>query len=107
MDLLKDREIDLVVNVPFPMETTIRTIVDKDANMDDESFVKNNFLIRRTAVDFGIPLHTNLQKAMLYVDALAKHKKGEMLFLDPNSLFDYYTKDKAVGDIWTSTNEFH
>lgn len=66
----------------------------------------NNYLIRRTSVDFGIPLLTNPQLVKLFAESLARHKRGELLGLDSKSLFDHY-KDESEEDTWSGINEFH
>jgi len=57
LDLVRDRAVDMVINIPKHLG-------------DDE--LDNGYLIRRAAVDFGIPLVTNLQVANLLVDAMAR-----------------------------------
>ena len=55
LDHLRNRRIDLVVNIPKNYQETELT---------------NDYIIRRTAVDFGIPLITNLQLAQRLAEAL-------------------------------------
>jgi carbamoyl-phosphate synthase large subunit len=62
-DYLAERKIDFVISVPDP---------EKKASFDSD------YLLRRTAVDFSIPLLTNLQIAELFVQALAS-KRAELL----------------------------
>jgi len=57
VELLRDRKVDLVVNIP------------KDAS-DEE--LRNDYMIRRAAVDHGIPLITNLQLAQRLAHALSQ-----------------------------------
>ncbi|RME71748.1 MAG: carbamoyl-phosphate synthase (glutamine-hydrolyzing) large subunit [Planctomycetota bacterium] len=54
--LIRSGRVDLVINVPKSFER-------------DE--LSNDYLIRRTAVDFGASLFTNIQAAALFVEALA------------------------------------
>ncbi|MBW2976803.1 carbamoyl-phosphate synthase (glutamine-hydrolyzing) large subunit [Candidatus Woesearchaeota archaeon] len=56
---IKDRKIDLVVNIPKSFE-------------EDE--LENDYLIRRNAVDFNIPLLTNPQNTKLFVESISKLK---------------------------------
>ena len=56
LELIRDRRLDLVINIP------------KNATEEE---LANDYLIRRTAVDFGIPLITNLQLAQRLVHALS------------------------------------
>ena len=56
LDLIRDGEVDLVVNIP------------KDASEEE---LDNDYLVRRKAVDFDIPLITNVQIAKRFADALA------------------------------------
>jgi hypothetical protein len=65
-NLIANKEIDLVVNLPTQEAT------------EGHPEQKNNFLTRRTAVDFGVPLLTNAQLFKMFVEAIDKHKKGEL-----------------------------
>ncbi|MDR1786853.1 MAG: carbamoyl-phosphate synthase large subunit [Treponema sp.] len=56
---IKRREAELIINIP------------KD-NRDKE--LKNNYLIRRMAIDFDIPLFTNIKVARAFIDALADYR---------------------------------
>jgi carbamoyl-phosphate synthase large subunit len=55
LDFLKNQRVDLVINIP------------KNYNTDE---LANDYLIRRTAVDYKIPLITNRQLAMRLAEAL-------------------------------------
>jgi len=63
LDLIRERQVDLVVNIP--------------KNLGD-SELDNGYLIRRHAVDYGIPLLTNLQVANLLVSSLDRFASGEL-----------------------------
>ena len=56
VDLIRSRQLDLVVNIPKNVS---------------EVELTNDYLIRRAAVDYGIPLITNLQLAQRFVHALS------------------------------------
>jgi carbamoyl-phosphate synthase large subunit len=58
-DYIRRRELDLIINIP------------KD---NREKELKNNYLIRRMAVDFDIPLITNIKIARQFVDAIAQYR---------------------------------
>jgi carbamoyl-phosphate synthase large subunit len=58
---IKNREADLIINIP------------KD---NREKELKNNYLIRRMAVDFDVPLITNIKVARQFIDALSWYKKN-------------------------------
>ncbi len=90
MDKLRSKEIDLVVNIPSHTSTRL----------------EDNFLMRRTSVDFNIPLLTNMQLFKSFTDACDKHKKGELVGLNPHNLFEHYVKESDA-DAWTSPTEFH
>jgi carbamoyl-phosphate synthase large subunit len=61
-DLISRREIDLIINIP---------------KNNQSAELKNGYLIRRMAIDFDIPLFTNITTAREFVDALAyKRAKG-------------------------------
>ena len=65
-----------------------------------------NYQVRRTAVDFGVPLLTNINLVKMFADAMEKHSRTPMVGLTPDSLFDYYRAEKNE-DAWTSPSEFH
>jgi carbamoyl-phosphate synthase large subunit len=54
--LIKNREVDLIINIP---------------KNNRETELKNDYLIRRMAIDFDIPLFTNIKAAREFIDALA------------------------------------
>jgi carbamoyl-phosphate synthase large subunit len=58
-DYIKNRSIDLIINIP------------KD---NREKELKNNYIIRRMAVDFDVPLITNIKVARQFIDALAQYR---------------------------------
>uniref|UniRef100_A0A665XDN1 carbamoyl-phosphate synthase (ammonia) n=1 Tax=Echeneis naucrates TaxID=173247 RepID=A0A665XDN1_ECHNA len=66
--LINEGHIDLVVNLPN----------------NNTRHLKDNFLIRRMAIDHGVPLITNYQVVKLFAEAI--HYAGE---LDTKSLFHY------------------
>jgi carbamoyl-phosphate synthase large subunit len=59
-DLIKKREIEFIINIP-------------KNNLEGE--LKNAYLIRRMAVDFDIPLITNIKVAVQFIDAVAYYKQ--------------------------------
>ncbi|MDR2515945.1 MAG: carbamoyl-phosphate synthase (glutamine-hydrolyzing) large subunit [Spirochaetaceae bacterium] len=59
--LIKNREVDLIINIP---------------KNNRETELKNDYLIRRMAVDFDIPLFTNIKAAREFIDALAWVRGG-------------------------------
>ncbi|MDR1144410.1 MAG: carbamoyl-phosphate synthase large subunit, partial [Spirochaetaceae bacterium] len=63
---IKKREVDIIINIP---------------KNNRETELKNDYLIRRLAVDFDIPLFTNVKVARQFIDALeARHaKEGKAL----------------------------
>lgn len=58
--LLRERRVDLVVNVP---------------KNNGETELRNDYLIRRMAVDLDIPLITNVKVARLFAEALALERE--------------------------------
>lgn len=56
-EYLRKRKIDLVINIPKSFE---------------RAEITNDSIIRRLAVDYGIPLITNMKCAVLFVEALRK-----------------------------------
>ncbi len=63
LEYLAGRQLDLVINIP------------KHSGEDE---LANDYLIRRKAADFGIPLVTNIQLAQRLVEALAKKTPAEL-----------------------------
>ena len=63
LELLATRAVDLVVNIP---------------KHSGEEELSNDYLIRRRAADYGIPLITNIQLASRFVEALAKKRLPEL-----------------------------
>ena len=63
MEYLTERKIEFVISIPDP---------------ERKSSFDSDYILRRTAVDFSIPLLTNLQVAELFVQAIA-HKKPDDL----------------------------
>jgi carbamoyl-phosphate synthase large subunit len=57
---IKRREVDMIINIP---------------KNNRETELKNDYLIRRLAIDFDIPLFTNIKAARQFIDALADHRK--------------------------------
>ncbi|MDR2303374.1 MAG: carbamoyl-phosphate synthase (glutamine-hydrolyzing) large subunit [Treponema sp.] len=57
---IKKREVDMIINIP---------------KNNRETELKNDYLIRRMAVDFDIPLFTNVKVAREFIDALAYQKE--------------------------------
>jgi carbamoyl-phosphate synthase large subunit len=77
LDLITRRELDLIINVT------------------DEYVVKefdDDYTIRRAAIDFNIPLLTNLQVARLLVGALARYRERDAL---PVRAWDEYVQMRA------------
>ncbi len=63
VDFIKDRRFDLVVNIP------------KSAQEEE---LTNGYIIRRTAVDYNVPLITNRQIAQRLAEALTRVKLDEL-----------------------------
>jgi len=63
MDLLSERRIDLLINV-----------TDEFAS---EQF-EDDYAIRRAAIDYNVPLLTNLQAARLFVAAIARYRPEDL-----------------------------
>ncbi|MBI2971185.1 MAG: carbamoyl-phosphate synthase (glutamine-hydrolyzing) large subunit [Candidatus Aenigmarchaeota archaeon] len=63
LDLIEQKKVDLVINIPSEYTPE---------QLDDE------YLIRRRAADFGIPLLTNMQISRFFIDALAKKSMDDL-----------------------------
>ncbi len=58
--MIRKREVDMVINVP---------------KNNRETELKNDYIIRRMAVDFDVPLFTNIKVAKQFTDALAYQRE--------------------------------
>jgi carbamoyl-phosphate synthase large subunit len=84
LDYLQARKIDLVINVPM---------ANRRSNMSD--IITDGYVIRRQAVEFNIPVITNLQLASALVDVLKqKDQNGNTI----RSLNEYM--DKLPWKVW-------
>lgn len=89
-DLIKSKEIGLVINIPTHNSTKL----------------EDNFQMRRTAMDFGVPLLTNMNLVKMFTDAVYKHKQEKLVGLEPATLFEHYERE-SDSDAWTKPTEFH
>ncbi|MBP1691371.1 MAG: carbamoyl-phosphate synthase, large subunit, partial [Bacteroidetes bacterium] len=62
-ELIEQKQVDLVINIPKNFQETELT---------------NDYVIRRKAVDFGIPLLTNIQLANRLAEALSRKTPGDL-----------------------------
>eukprot|EP00934_Nitzschia_sp_Nitz4_P008454 Nitzschia sp. Nitz4//scaffold7_size249615//193132//197941//NITZ4_001201-RA/size249615-augustus-gene-0.14-mRNA-1//1//CDS//3329558514//8444//frame0 len=88
IDLIKNGEIGLCINIPTHESTKL----------------EDNYLMRRTAVDFGVPLLTNTNLVKVFADAVYAHDKDHGL--EPKTLFEHY-ESETDSDAWTNPSEFH
>ena len=90
IDLIKADEIGLVINIPTHKSTQL----------------EDNYLMRRSAVDFGVPLLTNMNLVKMFTDAIYMHDYEKSISLEPTTLFEHY-KSEAESDAWSKPTEFH
>lgn len=92
LDMIKSNDVGLVVNIPS----------------HESKRLEDNYLMRRTAVDFGIPLLTNMNLFKVFTDAVYKNnmEEGKMVGLHPKSLFEHYASESDA-DAWTNPKEYH
>jgi len=90
IDMIKEKDICMVVNVPTY----------------ESKRLEDNFLMRRTACDFGVPLLTNMNLVKVFADAARLHQEGEISDLDATTLFEHY-QGETDADAWTNPSEFH
>lgn len=90
IELIKNEDVGLVINIPTHESTRL----------------EDNYLMRRTAVDYGIPLLTNTQLVKVFADAVYKQTKGDVMDLAPKTLFEHYAQETDA-DAWTDPTEFH
>ncbi|XDV30140.1 hypothetical protein PO909_033124 [Leuciscus waleckii] len=84
--LVSEGHIDLVVNLPN----------------NNTKFLKDNFQIRRMAVDYGVPLITNFQVVKLFAEAIRYSSD-----LDATSLFHYRQREPRLSEssaAWLTCN---
>ncbi|XP_059356399.1 carbamoyl-phosphate synthase [ammonia], mitochondrial isoform X1 [Carassius carassius] len=84
--LISEGHIDLVVNLPN----------------NNTKFLKDNFQIRRMAVDYGVPLITNFQVVKLFAEAIRYSSD-----LDATSLFHYRQREPRLSEnsaAWSTCN---
>ena len=88
IDLIKNEEVGLVINIPTY----------------ESKRLEDNYQMRRHAVDFGIPLLTNVNLVKCFANAVYAHDgdKG----LEPKTLFEHYSAESDA-DAWTNPGEFH
>jgi carbamoyl-phosphate synthase large subunit len=79
IDLIERGDVDLVINVPREYDAFGRP---------------DGVLIRRAAVDAGVPLLTDLQLARAVIEALRRKKYGDLQVL---AWEDYVSRKRAVG----------
>jgi carbamoyl-phosphate synthase large subunit len=63
-DYLRQKKIDFVINIPKSFQ---------------KKELSNGYLIRRTAVDYNVPLVTNTQVAKLFIRAISQYKEKDLL----------------------------
>ena len=89
-EMIRNDEICMVINIPS----------------HNSKKLEDNYEMRRTAVDFGVPLLTNMNLVKMFSDSLYKHKKEGLVALEPSTLFEHYNAEKD-SDAWTNPDEFH
>jgi carbamoyl-phosphate synthase (ammonia) len=90
-EMIKNDEFGLVINIP---------------NHNSQR-LEDNYQMRRNAVDYGIPLLTNMNLVKMFSASIYKHRvKETMVGLEPNTLFEHYQKESDA-DAWTNKDEFH
>jgi carbamoyl-phosphate synthase (ammonia) len=88
IDLIKSGDIGMVINIPTY----------------ESKRLEDNYQMRRTAVDFGIPLLTNTNLVKVFATAVQEHNRDKGL--EPTTLFEHYQAESAA-DAWSDPTEFH
>jgi carbamoyl-phosphate synthase (ammonia) len=88
LDLIRNDEIGLVINIPN----------------HGSSRLEDNFQMRRTAVDFGVPLLTNTNLVKVFANAVHEHDLQHGL--EPKTLFEHYESERDA-EAWTNPAKFH
>lgn len=83
IELIKAGKIDLVINVP---------------EGGKKESVSNGYLLRRTTVDFGVALLTNVKVAKLFVESEERHRAAAAAGAvhPPKTIHEYYRMGKDV-----------
>ena len=90
-EMIKNEDFGLVINIPTHSSKRL----------------EDNYQMRRNAVDYGIPLLTNMNLVKMFSDSIHKHRvEGSMVGLEPKTLFEHYQKESDA-DAWTNKDEFH
>lgn len=89
-EMIKNDEVGLVINIPT----------------HNSKRLQDNYQMRRAAVDFGVPLLTNMNLVKMFTDSIYKHKKEGLIGLEPKTLFEHYEQE-TDDDAWTKPTEFH
>ncbi|MDR0797866.1 MAG: carbamoyl phosphate synthase large subunit, partial [Nitrososphaerota archaeon] len=77
LDYLQEQKIDLVINVPVVNHHT-----------DYSDIITDGYIIRRQAVEFNVPVITNLQLAEALVDVLKKNNSNGQSICSLNEYMD-------------------
>jgi carbamoyl-phosphate synthase large subunit len=62
-DLIKEKKIDLVINIP-------KNLTSEELN--------NDYNIRRAAIDFNVPLITNARLASAFIYAISRYRMEDL-----------------------------
>lgn len=89
-EMIKNAEFGLVINIPT----------------HNSQKLEDNYQMRRAAVDYATPLLTNMNLVKMFTNAVYKYKKGDMMDLEPKTLFEHY-QEESDSDAWTNPDEFH
>ena len=78
IEFIKAGKIDLVINVP--------------EGSRKDTVISDGYLLRRTTVDFGVSLITNVKVAKLYVESERKHRETLSMGPEapPKTIQDFY-----------------
>jgi len=63
LDYIKEKKVDLVINIPKNLS---------------EGELKNDYLIRRSAIDYNVPLITNARLASAFLYAIVNYKESKL-----------------------------
>lgn len=88
VDLIKSGDIGMVINIPS----------------HESKRLEDNYHMRRTAVDFGVPLLTDTNLVKVFANAVQEHDRDHGL--EPKTLFEHYQAESSA-DAWTNPDEFH
>ena len=89
VNLIQEDKIDLVINLPNQERSSLLLKLPyfTNVNIQYSKQLNNNYLIRRTAVDFNVPLITNISLVKLFVESISYQKENSLPAVNAGTCF--------------------